>query len=757
MTTPRDIIIYAGQAFALSLPYAGTAGRGQRAHIRTHDNAADVVQILTHNGAANARVIFNGVDALDIDIGASVSGAWPVGAKRVEWVYDIEDYDLSDVDDVVITHSGKVIVYGNRTREADVTPSDLLPSGDGRYVRFDGVQGLTAEQQERARENIGVVPGTAPGDVVGPASATDSRLAEFDGTTGKLIKQGSYTAAALIAAGAAAAPVQSVSGRTGAIVITVADVSGAESTANKAQPSGYASLDSDGKVPQAQIPAIAITEYLGSVASQAAMLALSGQKGDWCTRSDTGAVWIITGTDPTLLGSWTSITYPASPVTSVAGRTGVVTLSTSDVSGLGTAATHNVPASGNAATGEVVKGNDTRLDVAATAHAATEKTTLADDDEFALIDSAASWVLKRLKWSSIKTALNALYQAILVSGTNIKTINSTSLLGSGDIAIAASPGGSTTQLQYNNAGSFGGLSGTAWDDTNRSLTITGATVTTSKPILDLSQTWNNAGVTFTGLKLNVTNTASAAASLLQDWQVGGTSRVKIANTGATTIRTSGSPTIPLALITDNGVVTSTWLTMGNYTSPNYGAIATSYETYIATGYQLRFYANSIDTSGERMRLMPNGYVMIGGSSSLAWSSNSTIEGYPPDVLVVRDAAGVLAQRNSTNAQTARIYGTYTDVSNYVRAALAATSTAVTLTAETAGTGADDVPLTVTAGGVAHVISGSPLRLPSFTVASLPSAATAAAMIYVSNESGGAVLAFSDGTNWRRVTDRAIVS
>ena len=46
---------------------------------------------------------------------------------------------------------------------------------------------------------------------------------------------------------------------------------------------------------------------------------------------------------------------------------------------------------------------------------------------------------------------------------------------------------------------------------------------------------------------------------------------------------------------------------------------------------------------------------------------------------------------------------------------------------------------------------------SYTVGTLPSAATAGQTIYVSDESGGAVLAFSDGTNWRRVTDRAIVS
>ena len=48
-------------------------------------------------------------------------------------------------------------------------------------------------------------------------------------------------------------------------------------------------------------------------------------------------------------------------------------------------------------------------------------------------------------------------------------------------------------------------------------------------------------------------------------------------------------------------------------------------------------------------------------------------------------------------------------------------------------------------------------LPSFTANALPSAVVAGAMIYVTNETGGAVPAFADGTNWRRVTDRAIVT
>ena len=59
--------------------------------------------------------------------------------------------------------------------------------------------------------------------------------------------------------------------------------------------------------------------------------------------------------------------------------------------------------------------------------------------------------------------------------------------------------------------------------------------------------------------------------------------------------------------------------------------------------------------------------------------------------------------------------------------------------------------------ISGIISPSALILPSYTVSTLPGANPAAQMIFVSDESGGAVIAFSDGTNWRRVTDRAIVT
>ena len=57
-------------------------------------------------------------------------------------------------------------------------------------------------------------------------------------------------------------------------------------------------------------------------------------------------------------------------------------------------------------------------------------------------------------------------QAALVSGTNIKTINSNSILGSGNLAISASPAGADTQVQYNSAGSFAGSANLTFNGTN---------------------------------------------------------------------------------------------------------------------------------------------------------------------------------------------------------------------------------------------------------------------------------------------------
>jgi hypothetical protein len=68
-----------------------------------------------------------------------------------------------------------------------------------------------------------------------------------------------------------------------------------------------------------------------------------------------------------------------------------------------------------------------------------------------------------------------------------------------------------------------------------------------------------------------------------------------------------------------------------------------------------------------------------------------------------------------------------------------------------------VGIGATAPACALDVNG-PARVRSYPRASLPSAAAGAGqIIYVSDEAGGATIAFSDGENWRRVADRAVVS
>ena len=51
-----------------------------------------------------------------------------------------------------------------------------------------------------------------------------------------------------------------------------------------------------------------------------------------------------------------------------------------------------------------------------------------------------------------------------------------------------------------------------------------------------------------------------------------------------------------------------------------------------------------------------------------------------------------------------------------------------------------------------------VRVKPFTVAEVPAASAGAGqLIFVSDETGGATLAYSDGTSWRRVADRAVIS
>lgn len=92
-----------------------------------------------------------------------------------------------------------------------------------------------------------------------------------------------------------------------------------------------AELDGNGKILSTQIPAIAVTDtYV--VGSQSAMLALSAaETGDIAVRTDLNKSFILKGTSYSTLSDWQELLSPTDAVQSVNGATGVVSLTTSNI------------------------------------------------------------------------------------------------------------------------------------------------------------------------------------------------------------------------------------------------------------------------------------------------------------------------------------------------------------------------------------------------------------------------------------------
>jgi hypothetical protein len=169
------------------------------------------------------------------------------------------------------------------------------------------------------------------------------------------------------------------------------------------------------------------------------------------------------------------------------------------------------------------------------------------------------------------------------------------------------------------------------------------------PISNLTTTWNNVSTTFTGIKLNVTDTASAAGSLLMDLQVGGASRFNVTKAGVFQVGGNSTTTIE--------------------SSSGYVVISGS------NGIIFNAAANvGINTAG----------IKCFSTGGIGFTSGNGIAAF--DTSLFRDAANTLAQRNGVNAQTFRLYNTFTDVSNYERGFMRWNTNVLEIGAEAAGTG-----------------------------------------------------------------------
>ena len=213
--------------------------------------------------------------------------------------------------------------------------------------------------------------------------------------------------------------------------------------------------------------------------------------------------------------------------------------------------------------------------------------------------------------------------------------------GGASVDLASPPAiGNTTP----NTGAFTTLSfapdnnTTGFSNTSNSLTGSNA-----QSLINFAQTWNTTG-TPTGLKFNITDTASNSASLIFDFQIGGTSRLSLRKDG----RLSGAGT--------------------------YSVLRSSgFEAH--DGASILYFVNPF-----------SGNVGIYTSASIQWGSSAAPSNNQGDIKIIRDTTGVLALQNGVNSQSLRLYNTFTDASNYERGFMRWATNVLEIGAEAAGTG-----------------------------------------------------------------------
>ena len=258
--------------------------------------------------------------------------------------------------------------------------------------------------------------------------------------------------------------------------------------------------------------------------------------------------------------------------------------------------------------------------------------------------------------------------------------------------------------------------------TEHSLAITSGTKTVSTPVFDSTQTWNSGGTTFTAQRMDITDTASDAASLLADWKVGGSSVWNVRKDGRTTARsltlnggtiTANAPIIDASRTWNNAGVTFTGIklaltntasasaslplsiTSGGTNLLSLGIATSSTDSGIFVGSSNAFFRSSV--SANVFEIGNGSTVAISGgtgagfvqfNSSCRWLST----GYGGwfDCQLYRDAANTIGMRNSTAAQAFHVYNTYTSGSVYERGFLRWASNTLEIGAEHVGATARNV-------------------------------------------------------------------
>jgi hypothetical protein len=225
---------------------------------------------------------------------------------------------------------------------------------------------------------------------------------------------------------------------------------------------------------------------------------------------------------------------------------------------------------------------------------------------------------------------------------------------------------------------FSGFEGTSYNETAYIRALATGTVAATR-IPSKLEFWTSTDAAPSVATLALTLDKDQSATF------GGT--VTIPGLTTTRLLRNVSGVVSNSLLSDDG--TNTTLTSGALRGPDGTAALPTYSfsNNTSTGMfssvvsRLQFAV----AGSEVIHIVGSGQIGISSGTSFGWSSagagTETL-----DTTLFRDAAGTLALRSSTTAQSLRVYNTFTDASNYERATFNWASNVLHIGAQNAGTG-----------------------------------------------------------------------